>query len=711
MLKERILKYLDEEAGRPLRIRDLARQLRIPEKEYPDFRACLRALVNEGRVLRMKGQRYGSAARSKVVNGHVSATRHEYLFVEPEGGGDDIFVGARATLGAMDGDRVQCRIRRRSPKGLEGEVIRILKHANETLVGYLTRERNTWFVVPENQKIKRDILVEPDSLDGAQEDDLVVVRVERWGSEHRNPSGSIIEVLGDARDPEVEMAALVRRAGLSEDFPEEVEAQAAREAVRLNETGMDGRLDLRQRTVFTIDPADAKDFDDAVSIERHDDGGWTIGVHIADVSHFVPERTDLDREAWRRGTSVYLVDRVIPMLPEALSNEVCSLNPGVDRLAFSCFVRLDPEGRSRGVELADSVIHSSARLTYEQAQKIIETNGPIEGASDGMVVSDLLEMAGVATLLTHHRMERGTIDFDLPEPIVELDERGIPVAVRERLRLASHRLVEEFMILANEAVAEYAEKLGLPFVYRIHDAPDPERMSEFREFVATLGYNLPGAPEVSPRVLSELLERVEDLPVEALINKVLLRHLRQAQYRVDNHGHFGLASRAYCHFTSPIRRYPDLVVHRLLRRYRDNIPAGAEYDRLEGWLRDTAEHASLRERAAMEAERESIRIKQVAYMEQHVGDVFPGYISGVTGFGFFVELEELLVDGLVQLSDLDDDYYVFDQKGYQLIGERTRKRYRLGDRIMIQVLAADRTTRELDFMPVPDPENSGSRGS
>ena len=709
MLKERIIRFLEEDAERPLPIRDLARLLDVPEKEYPAFRASVHELVNEGRVLRMKGSRYGAASRYNVVIGHVSATRHGYLFVEPEGGGEDVYVGANATKGALDGDRVQCRILRRRVKGPEGRIVRILKRANETMVGYLARESNNWFVIPENPKITRDVMVDPASVGKGREDDLVVVRVDRWGSEQRNPYGRVVEVLGDATDPAVEMAALVRRAGLSESFPDEVEAEARRAAKEPLGKALKGRLDLRDRTIFTIDPADARDFDDALSIERHGDGGWTIGIHIADVTTYVRAKSFLDREAWRRGTSVYLVDRVIPMLPEALSNEVCSLKPGEDRLAFSCFVRLDAEGRPQKMELADSVIHSKARLTYEQAQRIIEQGAPLPDVADEEIVADLLEMAGVAALLTHHRMERGTIDFDLPEPIIELDERGFPTAVRERLRLASHRLIEEFMILANEAVAAHAENLGLPFLFRVHDPPDTERMEEFREFVATLGFRMRKGPASSPRVLSALLERVEGTPVEALVNKVMLRHLRQAQYRVDNHGHFGLASRIYCHFTSPIRRYPDLIVHRLLRRYRNAAPTGDTLDRLEGWLRNTAEQSSLRERAAMEAERESIKIKQIAYMEQHLGDVFEGYISGVTGFGLFVELEELLVDGLIHISELDDDYYVLEEKGYQLVGQRGRKRYRLGDRISVQVVRADRASRQLDLIPAEHAEPDSDR--
>jgi ribonuclease R len=702
-MKEEILQHLSEQAGRPLRIRELSRRLQVPEEDYPALRASLRELVREGRIVHIRGNRYAAAERFDMVTGIVSATRHDYLFVEPEGGNEDIFVGPNATKGALHGDRVQVKVIAHREKGLEGRVERILRHANESLVGYLMRDRTGWYAVPEDPKIKPHILVDPASVTEAEEDDLVVVRIERWGNEFRSPWGKVTEVLGDAEDPEVQTAALIRRAGLAEDFPPEVEAEAERVGEEPLSAVIAARLDLRQKTVITIDPADAKDFDDAISIERHDDG-WTVGVHIADVSHYVRPDSALDTEAWQRGTSVYLVGRVVPMLPEALSNEACSLRPDEDSLTFSCFVRLDAQGRPLKTELADTVIHSQARLAYEQAQAVIERGGATPEVKDRVVVADLLEMAKVAELLTRRRMDRGTIDFDLPEPIIELDAAGNPVRLHHRPRLASHRLIEEFMILANEAVARWGEEKGLPFVYRIHDAPDPERIAEFREFVASLGFGLKKAPQTTPAMLSRLLDQVEGTPVEALVNKVMLRHLRQAVYSVDNRGHFGLASRAYCHFTSPIRRYPDLITHRLLRRYRDQVPAGPELDRLEGWLRATAEQSSLRERAAMEAERESIKLKQIAFMEEHLGDVYPGYISGVTHFGLFVELEELLVDGLIHISELGDDYYVYEEKGYRLVGERTGRVFRLGDRITVQVLKVDRASRQVDFVLPPPGE-------
>ncbi len=505
-------------------------------------------------------------------------------------------------------------------------------------------------------------------------------------------------------DLKAEIDALVADAGLSETFPDEIESETLKVARLPGRSEIDGRLDLRDEVIFTIDPSDAMDFDDAVSIEKTGDGGWRIGVHIADVSYFVKENTRLDSEAWERGTSVYLVDRVVPMLPHSLSSDACSLKPDCERLTFSCFVNLDREGRFLETELADTVIRSSARLTYEDAQLIIENGSNAVGSVTAEVATALLEMADVARLLTRNRRERGSIDFDLPEPIVVLDDRGIPVSVKERHRLESHRLIEEFMILANEAVADYALNLGLPFIYRVHDEPDREKIDEFREFVLSLGYSMPSAKSISPGMLCALLKNVEGEKVEPLICKVMLRHMKQAMYATENTGHYGLASRAYCHFTSPIRRYPDLVAHRMLRRYRRKVPTGSSLEDLEGWMQATAEQSSERERLAAEVERDSIKLMQIAYMEKHLGDIFTGVISGVTGFGLFVELEDMMVDGLIHISDLGNDYYLFEESHHRLIGERTRRQYRIGDQIEVQVVRADRAMRQLDFIPAPEGE-------
>ncbi len=507
----------------------------------------------------------------------------------------------------------------------------------------------------------------------------------------------------DSDEPGFDVTMIVRDAGLPESFPEAVEAEA-REVSRGDfiETGA-GRIDLRDRVVFTIDPAEAKDFDDAVSIEVHDDG-WTLGVHIADVSHFVRPGSRLDAEAWTRGTSVYLVDRVLPMLPEELSNNICSLRPGEERLTFSCFVRLDGRGRPIGTELTDSVIRSRARLTYEQAQQSLDGKGDL----DREVAEDLAEMGKLARILMRNREERGSLDLDLPEPSIQLDDEGNITELKPYPRHLSHRLVEEFMILANEAVATWAVNLGLPFIYRVHDEPDREQLEDFRHFLVALSLPLPKGSRMTPAALNETLHRVKGSAVEPLVSRVLLRHLKQAEYRIENSGHFGLASRAYSHFTSPIRRYPDLVAHRLLRQYRDEVPTGKDMEELEEWLTDAAERSGERERIALDAERDSIRLKQVAYLESFVGDTFDGLITAVTEFGLFVELQGLFVDGLIHVSELADDYFKFEPDRYRLTGQRTGRQFRLGEEIQVQLVRADRVKRHVDLIPfVEEPEENG----
>jgi len=503
-------------------------------------------------------------------------------------------------------------------------------------------------------------------------------------------------------DPRTEVSLIAEEAGLPLTFEPDLETAAREAAARPLSEALPERLDLRSETIFTIDPVDARDFDDAVSIEEKP-SGWRIGVHIADVSYYVAEHSPLDAEAWNRGTSVYLVDRVIPMLPEELSAGACSLRPDEDKLTFTCFIDLDRSGRPTGSELRETVICSRARLTYEQAQEIIEGHTP-----DGIppeVVSDLKEMAGVAALLTASRAERGTIDFDLPEPLVELDAHGVPISLRARPRQASHRLIEEFMILANEAVARYAAGLMLPFIYRVHEEPDPLRLEEFAHFVKTMGYPIGQGQGSVSRALNALLVRIEGEPIEQLINIAMLRHMKQAVYCTRNDGHFGLASRAYTHFTSPIRRYPDLAVHRLLKRYHHQAPVRSELADLETWLDETAEQASERERVAMEAERETIKLKQIAFMEDRLGEVYDGIVTGVTNFGLFVQLREFLVDGLIHISALGDDYYEYEEEKYRLIGRSSGTIFRLGDAMRVQVTRADRVARQLDLIPFSEEEN------
>jgi ribonuclease R len=704
-----IVEFLREEAGRPLKAKELARALDVPQADYAEFKELLRRLESDGMLYRVQRQRYAAPERINLLVGRIQTTRAGAGYLVPEDGSPDVFIPGQALNTALDRDRVVARVERtRGRERPEGRVIRVLERARSTLVGTfrpLRPGRNGrarhGFVVPEDRKLPWDVFVAPGGAGEARDGDLVVIRITDWGSEHRGPTGEVEEVLGRLGEPGVDVLAILRGHELPAAFPPEVE----RAATELGERGitpadMEGREDLRQQLIFTIDPSDAKDHDDALSLESQPHG-WRAGIHIADVSHYVREGGPLDQEATKRGTSVYLVDRVVPMLPHALSSGICSLVPDQDRLTLSLFVDLDANGEVRGHRLVRGIIRSRHRLTYEQAQAVLDGESSLDPETD----EALHRLRDVARLLRAARAGRGSIDFDLPETRVVLDTSGEPTDIQRVQRLESHRLIEDFMLLANELVARKAIRAEIPFLYRIHEAPDSARMEQLRDFAATFGHRLGGhAGKPSPKDVQRLLEAVAGRPEEGLVSTVVLRSMKQARYSEDNLGHFGLATRGYTHFTSPIRRYPDLVVHRII--------TGVFIDRREpwldeGWLADSARAASERERVAVAAERDSKDLKKVEFMQRHVGTEFAGSISSVTSFGFFVLLDDYFVDGLVHVSSLEDDYYLFSEEQYALIGERTRRRFRLGDRVRVRVAAVDLDERRIDFQLAP--ENAAAR--
>jgi ribonuclease R len=700
-----IVAFLRTEAGRPLKPRELAKALGVPPEELPAFRKQLQRLEADGVLYRVQRQRYAAPERINLQVGRIQTTRGGAGFLVPEEGGPDVFVPTEALTTAVDGDRVVVRVesRQRSERP-QGRVIRVLERARAAVVGVFHEPRpgrhgrrvSHGFVVPEDRKLPWDVFVAPGGASGAVDGDVVVVRVTDWGSEHRGPAGEVTEVLGRWGQPGVDVAAVMRGHGLGEAFPQEVEAAAeSLRAAGITEADLEGRQDLRGLHIFTIDPADARDHDDALSIEETG-GGWRIGVHIADVTHYVRERDPLDREAARRGTSAYLVDRVIPMLPHALSSELCSLLPGVDRLTLSLFIDLGGDGSVREHSLVRGVIRSACKVSYEEAQAVLDGTTSLDAATDDA----LRRLHEVAGLLRRQREGRGSLDFDLPETRVVLGATGEPTDIQRVTRLDAHRLVEDFMLLANEVIARRAGRAEVPFVYRVHEAPDAARMTQLREFVATLGHRLTGRTgEPGARDLQRLLRAAAGRPEEGLVSTVVLRSMKQARYSEQNLGHFGLAARAYTHFTSPIRRYPDLIVHRLC--------AALFIDGAAPWLGDEelgamARHASERERVAVAAERDSKDLKRVQFMQRHLGDEFEGTVSSVTAFGFFVLLDAFFVEGLVHVSSLGDDYYLFVEEQYALIGERTRRRFRTGDRLRVRVAAVSLEERRITF-EVVDP--------
>lgn len=693
---ETIIDYLRHTAGRPLKAKELAKGLGVLAQDYAEFKSQLAELERTGLLYRARSQRYAAPERINLVVGKLQTIRGGAGFVIPEeGDGDgDLFIPAQSLDSAVDGDRVVARVEyRRRGQRREGSIVKVLERGRETLVGVYHPEHNFGFVVPGDRKLTRNIFIPPGQEGAASRGDVVVVRIVHWGNHHLGPTGEVEKVLGAATDAGVDVLAVIYGHGLPIEFPADVltEAQDIKDR-GLRPEDLEGRSDLRDLHVVTIDPADAKDHDDALSIRVLEDGSREVGIHIADIGHYVREGSALDAEALRRGTSIYLVDRVIPMLPEALSADLGSLRPDEDRLALSLLVTLDSENKVRGHRLVRSVIRSRHRISYDIAQAIIDGTGSINADTDQAI----RELVAISRELRAARASRGSLDFDLPEARVILNTQGEPTDIQRVLRLESHRLIEDFMLLANETIAAEAVRRKVPMIFRIHEGPDRDRIEQLREFVATFGHRLSQRGEPTPKDLQRLLERVRGRPEENLVSTVVLRSMKQARYSPENLGHFGLAARSYLHFTSPIRRYPDLMVHRLAARvFIDGERLGPELN--DELLATVARVASERERVAVEAERDSIALKKVEFMEQRIGETFAGTISGVTAFGFFVLLDDYFVEGLVHVSWLTDDYYLFIEEQFSLVGERTRRRFQLGGRVHVQVMSVDREERKIDF--------------
>lgn len=688
-----VVRYLQDRADRPLRAKDIARALKIDAREYVAFKRLLRELEEAGQVYRARRGRYAVPSRINLAVGTLQITRSGPGFVVPDADGDDVFIPVSKLGNAYDGDRVVARIERRK-RGWnpEGSVVKVLERARTQIVGVYRRSGRYGFLKPGEETLRRDVFVPSGNEGAARDGEMVVARIVDWGGDHQDPVGEVTEVLGRVGEPGVDILSIVHAHELPIGFPPDVLEEAEGLASRARKlVHWEDRDDFRDWLTFTIDPADAKDHDDAISIETLDDDRWRVGVHIADVSHFVRERSAIDLEALHRATSVYLVDRVLPMLPEVLSGDLCSLRPGEDRLTLSVLLEMDSSGEVLSVKLASGIINSRFALSYEQAQEIIDG----DPSADNHLRDALRQLRDLSVKLRVRRQARGGLDFDLPEARVIVNSAGEPTHVQRLLRLGTHRLIEEFMILVNESIAQLAKKKKLPFIYRIHEAPDRDRFERLREFVAGFGLKLPKDGNRSPAALQKLLAAVEGRPEETVVSTLTLRSMKQARYSAEWQEHFGLGSRAYTHFTSPIRRYPDLVVHRIVRAAlleRSTVP-----EALHEQLKMIALRSSTREREAMEAERDSVELKKIEYMERHLGDVFDGTISGITSFGAFVLLDDVLAEGLIHVSQLDDDYYNHVESEYALVGEMQKRRFRLGDRIRVQVVSVDREARKLDL--------------
>jgi ribonuclease R len=666
------------------------------------FKRHIRSLVDSGDLVQVRGNRVGLPDKMDLIVGRLQSNPGGFGFVVPERKDvdtGDIYISGSNLKEAMHGDRVVARIERhRSGDRPEGRIVRILERGNTTLVGrYDVDEAGLGFVVPFDRRVLKDVHIPAGETRGARPGEMVTVALTRWPTPTRGPVGSVTEVLGDVNTPGVDTTIIIRKFGIPEVHSPEAVAEAQR--VTLDpERDFADRTDFRSTPTVTIDGEHARDFDDAVSIERLPNGHYWLGVHIADVAHYVPENSILDHEAYDRATSVYFPERAVHMFPSELATGLCSLNPRVDRLVQSCLMEVDRNGQVVRYELHDGVIKTAERMTYTDVNAIIADHEPAVMQRYESLVPMFELMRELFEVLNARRRRRGSIDFDLPESEVILDAAGLVEAIIASERNIAHRLIEEFMLLANETVAEYLEQREAPALYRVHENPDPLKVEQFEEFVASLGYSL-AAPlnAVRPRHFQRLLDRIQGTPEEKPIAFLMLRTMQKARYAAENLGHFGLAARCYTHFTSPIRRYPDLVVHRLLRAVRQQQFNEDRIAELEDELPEVARHCSEMERRADDAERELVQWKKVRFMADKIGDEFTGFITGVAPFGIFVELAEHFVEGLVHVSSMADDYYRFLEQTHTLRGENTGKTYRLGDQVKVQVIRVDMERRQIDL--------------
>ncbi len=697
--KKIIYEFICDDMYVPMKLKELAILLQVPKEQRSELKAVMDALEAEGKVhVSQKGKYLKGAGRT--LRGVYQAHPRGFGFVTIEGETDDIFIPEKETNGALHGDTVEILLTA-SPEGKrkEGKIVKIAERGTAKIVGLyqVAKGKHYGFVIPDNQRFLQDIFVPEERAKGAVDGHKVVVELTSYGSDNAKPEGKIVEILGHVNDPGVDIMSIVKSYDLPVEFPEKVMNQAERVPEEVSDADMAGRKDLREWVMVTIDGEDAKDLDDAVSLTRTEDGkNWILGVHIADVANYVQERSALDREALHRGTSVYLADRVIPMLPHRLSNGICSLNASVDRLAMSCIMTVDAKGDVIDHEICESVIRVNERMSYTSVKKILEDHDEEETTRYIDLVPMFEEMEQLAGILRNRRHQRGSIDFDFPESKIMLDEEGHPMEIRSYDRNVATKIIEDFMLLANETVAEEYYWREIPFVYRVHETPDEDKIKKLAILINNFGYSLHISDEVRPGQIQKLLAKIQGTPQETMISRLALRSMKQARYTPENDGHFGLAARYYTHFTSPIRRYPDLQIHRIIK---DDLRGRMNEKKMEHYqtiLPEVTRQASETERRAEEAERETIRLKKAEYMEAHIGEVFEGVISGITNWGIYVELSNT-IEGLVHVANMYDDHYDYYEDRYEMVGEHTGKTYKLGETVYVRVIDADCLTRTIDF--------------
>ncbi|PYZ92873.1 ribonuclease R [Salipaludibacillus keqinensis] len=700
MTKDGILHYMKHEADKPLSIKEMEAAFGLEDSsQFKAFVQTLNELEENGDVVRTRTNRYGLPEKMDLIRGEVIMHAKGFAFVKTEEGMDDVYISSSELNDAMNKDKVLVRMQSNSGGARpEGTIIRILKRGVTQTVGTYKDDKHYGFVVSDDKRIPTDIFIPKNQELGAVDGHKVLVEITKYPEGRMNAEGHVSKILGHKNDPGVDILSVIHKHGLPGDFAQEVVDQANQVPDEIDPEEIKGRRDLRDETIVTIDGADAKDLDDAVQVKKLDNGNYLLGVHIADVTHYVNEGSPIDLEAAERATSCYLVDRVIPMIPHRLSNGICSLNPQVDRLTLSCDMEINPQGEVVNHEIYESVIRTNERMTYTDVRKILLEEDEEVTKRYEPLVPFFKGMEELAAILRKKRFSRGAIDFDFKEAGVVVDEEGTPTDIVLRERSVAEKLIEEFMLAANETVAEHFHWMKVPFVYRIHEDPDEEKLNNFLEFITNFGYVVKGTSNtIHPRALQELLEEVKGEPEEAVISTVMLRSMKQAKYDPENIGHFGLSADFYSHFTSPIRRYPDLIVHRLIRTYL--IEGKTDEKTIESWnekLPEITRHSSEMERRAEDASRETDELKKVQYMEDKVGEEYEGIISGVTNFGLFVELPNT-IEGLVHVSYLTDDYYHYDEKRYAMIGERTGNVFRIGDEIDVRLTKVNVEERIIDF--------------
>lgn len=697
--KKIVYDIIQDEIYKPLKLKEFSYLLQVPADERWELKKILDELIEEGKISVTKRGKYTKLEKG-ILRGIFDATGRGFGFVEVEGEEEDYFIAEQDTMDAMHHDTVLMQVtvaHAQSGRRKEGRIIKILERGTTQLVGTFQKSSNFGFVVPDDRKFGRDVFLSKSESKNLVDGHKVVVQIVNYGDEAHNPEGKVMEVLGHANYPRVDILSVLKAYDVPIEFPPDVMSQVKKTRNQVAGSEMAGRMDIRDWQTVTIDGEDAKDLDDAITITRQE-YGYQLGVHIADVSHYVTEASALDQEAIRRGTSIYLIDRVIPMLPHKLSNGICSLNAGVDRLALSCIMDIDEKGKIIGHKIAETIINVNERMTYTSVAGIIEDHDEAECSRYRELVPMFELMKELSDILRERRHERGSIDFDFPESKILLDDDGKPVDIQPYDRNCATKIIEDFMLAANETVAEDFFWQEIPFIYRTHESPDPEKIQKLGVFVRNFGYYMKSGTKerIHPKEIQKLLNKMEGTEEEALISRLALRSMKQAKYTTNNIGHFGLSANYYCHFTSPIRRYPDLQIHRIIK---ENLHGCLNRKRIRHYdqiLPKIADSSSKMERRAEEMEREVIKMKKVEYMEDHIGDVYIGVISGITTWGIYVELENT-IEGMIRAADMYDDFYYYDEQSYSMIGEQTGRVFELGMRIPVRVKKTDKMLRTIDF--------------